>query len=117
MNILIADDSSSIRNLVRKFLEMEFPKANFFEAADGLEALEHHQAADLIVMDLGMPYMDGMAFVEKVRETDRKKPVLILSGQADPKTIRKLLDAGADDYLAKPFKSEILRDKVRQLMR
>lgn len=117
MGILIVDDSTSMRRIVKKFLfDNEF--SNFYEAGDGLEALEilKSESIDLIISDLNMPNMDGLTFLEKVKQDARTKeiPFIMLTVEAFQKTMNKAIALDVDSYIVKPvtekqFIGEMLR--------
>ena len=115
MRILSIDDSNSIRHAVRKMLDVI--GAEFFEASDGiagLEALEKIGAVDLILLDMEMPRLDGIGFLEAVKKDDRWKaiPVIVVSSIAQRERMIKAIQEGAKQYLTKPFTSEQLLTKV-----
>ncbi|MBK8801369.1 MAG: response regulator [Fibrobacteres bacterium] len=115
MKILSIDDSNSIRHAVKKMLDVI--GAEFFEASDGLEGLEMLERSgkmDLILLDMEMPRMDGMTFLETVKKDPRWKdiPVIILSSIAQRERMIKAIQEGAKQYLTKPFTSEQLLVKV-----
>lgn len=100
--ILIADDEAEIRNLLRLYLENE--NYSILEAEDGQQALEllRTKQADLCILDIMMPRMDGFHVLQEIRK-ESNIPVIILSARdADSEKILGL-NLGADDYLAKPF--------------
>lgn len=112
---LIVDDSRIIRRVAKRILtEMAFDAA---EASDGLEALECLSTAnpDVILLDWNMPNMDGLEFVEALRGRGGNQPMVIFcTSNNEAAHIRKALDAGADDYIMKPFDREILTSKFEQ---
>lgn len=115
MKILSIDDSNSIRHAVKKMLDVI--GAEFFEAGDGVEGLallERTGRMDLILLDMEMPRMDGMTFLETVKKDPRWKdiPVIILSSIAQRERMIKAIQEGAKQYLTKPFTSEQLLVKV-----
>jgi two-component system chemotaxis response regulator CheY len=115
MRILSIDDSNSIRHAVHKMLDVI--GAEFFEATDGqygLEKLEKIGAVDLILLDMEMPRLDGIGFLEAVKKDDRWKgiPVIVVSSIAQREKMIKAIQEGAKQYLTKPFTSEQLLTKV-----
>ncbi|HNY32240.1 MAG TPA: response regulator [Fibrobacteria bacterium] len=115
MKILSIDDSNSIRHAVKKMLDVI--GAECFEAGDGLEGLallERTGPVDLILLDMEMPRMDGITFLETVKKDPRWKdiPVIILSSIAQRESMIKAIQEGAKQYLTKPFTSEQLLVKV-----
>ena len=86
--------------------------------ADGRAALEGaNENPDLVVLDLGLPYVDGLEVCRRIRADGRSVPVLILTARADEVDLVVGLDAGADDYVTKPFRLAELLARVRALLR
>ena len=114
--ILIVEDEQQIRRFVRSALEREGLRVG--EAATRREGLIEagRGKPDLVVLDLGLPDGDGAAFVEDFR-TWSSAPVLVLSARSTENDTIDVLDAGADDYLTKPFAVGELLARVRALLR
>jgi signal transduction histidine kinase len=116
--ILYAEDNADLRAHVRDLLTAEY---NVFVAADGQAARELLRAlpCDLLVTDLMMPRASGRDLVQAVRADDalRAIPVLVLTARTAVNARIDSLDAGADDYLAKPFDAAELRARIRALLR
>ncbi len=112
IRILVVDDESAIRNVLRPVLESNgFRVAEAESGQTGLEkAASFHP--HLIVLDLGLPDMNGLEVLRRLREWTAI-PILILTVTDDPATKVNLLDAGADDYLTKPFSMPELLARVR----
>jgi DNA-binding response OmpR family regulator len=115
--ILIAEDEARIAAFIDKGL-----RANGFTtltAADGHSALEMAQAglADLLVLDIGLPGMDGFAVLEQLRGSGHHLPVIILTARDSVSDTVAGLEGGADDYMAKPFRFEELLARVRLRLR
>jgi two-component system KDP operon response regulator KdpE len=114
--ILVIDDEVSIRRLLRVILE---GAGHDIECADdashGLHALAL-QKPDLVILDLGLPDLDGLEALRRLREWSRV-PVLVLSARANSTDKVKALDLGADDYLTKPFDAPELLSRIRALLR
>ncbi len=116
--ILVVDDESKIRRFVCQSLEREgFDVAS---AGDGEEAIAVFEALsekpDLVILDYMMPTMDGMEFLEKFRKFS-STPVIFLSARSEATIKTKALEAGADDYVAKPFSIEELTARVKAVLR
>ena len=111
---LVVDDSRVIRMVARRILEdLGFEVA---EAVDGMEAMAWCRTAmpEAILLDWNMPVMDGLSFLRELRrEPDGHKPIVVFcSVENDLKHIGQALDAGADEYIMKPFDGDILEDKL-----
>lgn len=116
VTVLVVEDEPQIRRLVRNALEGEGYRV--FTAATGERSLIEAgtRKADLIVLDLGLPDMDGMEVLRHLRSWSHV-PVLILSARGEEDDKVRALDEGADDYLAKPFGVAELLARVRALVR
>jgi two-component system KDP operon response regulator KdpE len=113
---LIIDDEVQIRRLLRVVLEAEDYRV--MESESGRQGLSDValRRPDVVLLDLGLPYMDGMAVLKRLREWSRV-PVLILSVRDGPEDKVAALDAGADDYVTKPFESAELLARLRAIQR
>lgn len=114
--VLVIDDELQIRRVVRNTLEQDGLRV--LEAGTGREGadLAAAQRPDLIVLDLGLPDMTGLAVCQELRAWSRA-PVLVLSARHSDTEKATLLDAGADDYVTKPFSPVELRARVRAQLR
>ena len=117
MRILVVEDEKRIADFLSRGLESGGYTVDV--AGDGATALEmvHASEYDLIILDLGLPDMDGMAVLKKVRTRKTSPPVLILSARDAVDDRVKGLETGADDYLVKPFAYVELLARVRVLLR
>lgn len=102
--VLVAEDHEDTRQLLRLLLERD--GCDVLEAADGEEAVRLYQSArpDLLLLDGGLPRLDGLAVTRRVRglEDSLHVPIIFLSGHAAPPARDAAFDAGCDDYLVKP---------------
>jgi two-component system KDP operon response regulator KdpE len=116
LRILVVDDERAIRRFLRASLATHGHVV--LEAATGEEALAviAAQRPDVIFLDLGLPDMDGIQVTQRLREWS-KAPVIILSVRDQEKDKIEALDAGADDYLTKPFGMGELMARMRGVMR
>jgi two-component system KDP operon response regulator KdpE len=116
LTLLIIDDERQIRRLLRVTLEGEGYQVR--EAENGQLGLQEvaHQAPDGIILDLGLPDLDGTEVIKRLREWSRV-PVLVLSVREGEDEKIAALDAGADDYLTKPFSGRELLARVRAVLR
>ncbi|MDQ2953034.1 MAG: response regulator transcription factor [Chloroflexota bacterium] len=114
--ILVVDDEPKIVQLAREYLE----HAGFrvASASDGREALASFRAAapDLIVLDLGLPLVDGLDVARGIRKTSNV-PIVMLTGRGDESDRVSGLELGADDYVTKPFSPKELVARVRAVLR
>ena len=115
--VLVADDEAALRKVVRDALERA--DLDVETAADGEEALERFEASDfaLVVTDLAMPRRDGLALVRELRRRGSTVPILVLTVRGEEQEKVRLLDAGADDYVTKPFGVAELVARAKALMR
>ncbi|ALO46781.1 response regulator transcription factor [Pseudohongiella spirulinae] len=117
MRILLVEDAS----LLRQQLKMGLERAGFVvdDAADGKTglflALEND--FDAAIIDLGLPEVDGISIIRKLREAGQQYPVLILTARGDWQDKVAGLDAGADDYVVKPYRIEEIQARLNALMR
>src|SRR5215813_26252 len=114
--ILVVDDESQITRVLRTSLSSQ--GYDIRVANDGETALEIMKdwTPDLVITDLSMPNMDGLELSRKLRLTS-KVPILVLSVRGEERTKVQALDAGADDYVTKPFGIEELLARVRAALR
>jgi two-component system response regulator MprA len=117
MRLLIADDEAAVRDALALVLDL-----NGFEvttAADGREAMRtlSAQRPDAVILDVLMPGLDGLEVCRRIRATGDRTPVLMLTARAEVSERVAGLEAGADDYLVKPFAREELIARLRALLR
>jgi len=116
--ILYVEDNADLRNHVRDLLVAYY---NVFLAVDGRDGLEKTRKykPELILTDQMMPHMSGRDFLRAIREDDELRliPVIFLTARAGTEARIESLDAGADDYIAKPFDEEELLARIRNLLR
>lgn len=114
--ILVVEDDSAVRNLITTTLETQ--RYRFQAAPTGetaiLEAVSHNP--DVVLLDLGLPDMDGIEIIRKIR-TWSKMPIIVISARSEDTDKIEALDAGADDYLTKPFSVEELLARLRVTQR
>jgi len=113
--VLIVDDDPNLRLLATASLKRD--GYEIYEAANGLEGLKrfHEIAPDIVVLDLNMPVLDGIEMLKQLRSSNRgpDTPVLILTAEGDESNTARAFDAGATDYLAKPFTPPQLSARIR----
>ena len=118
MKACIIDDSTATRFMIAKIMrELGFIT---FEAQDGQDALTKlalNPDTSLVLVDWNMPVMNGLDFVERARQDGRFKDMklMMVTTEAELSAVMKALEAGADEYVMKPFTKEIIADKIRIL--
>ncbi len=118
MSILVVDDEPAVRESLRRALELEGYRVEL--ATDGDEAiarLGQAQQPDAVILDILMPRLDGLEVCRRLRSSGNAVPVLMLTAQAEIDSRVAGLDAGADDYLPKPFALAELFARLRALLR
>ena len=115
MRLLVVDDDPDVRDSLRRSLEFEGYEVT--TAADGAEALRRLTGVDLAILDLMMPVLDGSEACRRLRAAGERLPVLMLTARDALGDKVTGLDAGADDYLVKPFALEELLARVRALLK
>ena len=118
MRILVVDDERAVRESLRRALELEGYEVDLAE--DGEQALERlgpASAADAVILDVLMPGIDGLEVCRRLRAEHNGVPVLMLTARAEVDSRVAGLDAGADDYLPKPFALAELLARLRALLR
>ena len=117
MRILLAEDDKTLSRGVTALLEHDGYIVD--AVADGQDAVifAHREHYDCIILDVMMPGLDGLSVVRKLRQAQNNAPVLFLSAKGSLQDRVAGLDAGADDYLPKPFAGSELRARVRALLR
>ena len=115
--ILVVDDDPKVLSLMQRGLVFEGYDVDL--APDGDEALTiaHDRPPNLVVLDVMMPRIDGLEVCRRLRATDRELAILMLTGRASVPARIEGLDAGADDYLVKPFAFDELLARIRALLR
>ncbi len=120
MNILLVDDSKTSRVMQKHALTSIAPAVLFFEAGDGVEALKviaaSHTGFDLMFIDWNMPNMDGLSLIVKIRETDRKTPIIMVTTEGERGHVLDAIKAGASSYVVKPYSASALLAKAQQMI-
>jgi DNA-binding response OmpR family regulator len=115
--VLVVEDDEEIAQVLQRSLRLEGYEVKL--AADGVRALEESHAflPDLIVLDLGLPRLDGLDVARRLRDGGDDVPILILTARDALEARVEGLDIGADDYLVKPFERQELLARLRALLR
>ena len=116
LRVLVIDDEPPIRKLLRLGLSTQGYRV--IEAPDGQSALDHmREKPDLVILDLGLPDMQGLELLRTMRTRDERVPIVVLSSRADEVAKVQALDLGADDYVTKPFGMDELLARIRAALR
>lgn len=113
--ILIADDESNIRNLLKDYLSKKY---KVYEAKNGKEALNllKNEDIDLAILDVLMPYYDGFSVVKEIRK-EKQIPIMMLTAKTQDYDEIKGFDLGADEYIKKPFNMNILLKRIEAILK
>lgn len=120
-NILIVDDSASIRRMLKRIVELSgFEVQNVFEASNGREALEVLQKewVDFILCDIHMPEMDGIELLKVLKQDEvlSRIPVIMVSTEGRPEIVQEVRRLGIRAYVQKPFSPEEIRKVLEELV-
>jgi two-component system KDP operon response regulator KdpE len=117
LRVLVVDDEPAIRRFLRTSLTAQGYLVT--EAEDGIAALEDLRRGpiDILVLDLGLPDINGLDIIERVRGQGSTVPIIVLSSRTDETGKVKALDLGADDYVTKPFGIDELLARIRAALR
>ena len=114
--VLLIEDDNSIRSIMTPMLETAGYQVICADSCGMGESLYRSHQPDVVILDLGLPDRDGMNFLTFVRQ-DSLTPILVLSARADDADKVRALDAGANDYVTKPFSSAELLARIRMMLR
>ena len=114
MRILIVDDEELVRNVIKEYCSMN--NYETIEASNGIEAIDHAGEADIIVMDIMMPKMDGFTAYKKIKEK-YNIPTIMLSARGEEYDILSGFDLGIDDYMTKPFSPKELMARINAIIK
>ena len=117
MHLLIVEDEKQLQLQIRQQLETQGHSVD--SASDGREGLYFGEEFryDLAIIDLGLPEIDGIELIRRIREAGKQFPILILTARGDWQDKVEGLEAGADDYLTKPFHQQELSARIKALLR
>jgi pilus assembly protein CpaE len=117
IQVMLVDDSAEARQTLRMLLQLEEDIQVLAEACDGAQALEKLATIvpDVVLMDMNMPGMDGVAATERICAEYPNISVILVSVQTDAECVRRCLQAGARKYLCKPVDPEVLLATVREV--
>ena len=114
--VLVVEDDAAISNLIRTTLETQEYQYHTAQNGSGalMEVVSYHP--DVVILDLGLPDMDGVDIIKKIRSFSTM-PIIVVSARTEDQDKVDALDAGADDYLTKPFNILELKARIRALLR
>lgn len=118
MKALVIDDSPSVRVIIRKILqELGFEVLEANDGQDALDVLDEVQDVSLMLVDWNMPVMDGFTFIQTIRSNDafNHVPLVMVTTETEMKKVVMALEAGANEYIMKPFSKDMILDKLKLL--
>ena len=119
IKVLVVDDSAIMRKVIITALgAMNIDNDHITQAEDGVQAVQiaSQNTFDVILMDWNMPNMLGIDAVKTIREQGNKTPILMVTTEGEKSNVVKAIQAGANNYLVKPFNAEDLRDRLSQMI-
>ncbi len=120
-NLLIVDDSASIRQIIKRVIAISgFAAGDIYEAENGLFAYKilAGKRVDLVLSDVHMPHMDGITLLEKMKNNQalRHIPVVMVTTEARKQLVDKVMKLGAAGYIAKPFRPEEIKRLLQKIL-
>jgi two-component system chemotaxis response regulator CheY len=118
MHALIVDDSTTIRMILAEHLKkLGFDVTEAVNGRDALDRLRGMKKADVVLVDWNMPEMDGLSFVEAVRAEHQydELPLMMVTTNTELAHVARALEAGANEYIMKPFTRDMIREKLELL--
>lgn len=122
INILLVDDNRHMRLLLRQILRA-FGCRNVYEATDGVEAIRILKSApiDLILLDIAIPVLDGLETLKLIRHAtdipNKDIPIIMISGHTEKQNVMGAIEAGANDFIAKPVSAKAIYERVQNVLR
>lgn len=116
--VLVIDDDEAMRWLIKKMLERDYVVDVFSHVANALKHMNKYGHPDVIVTDIHLPVIDGKDFLSNLKTNGLYSdiPVIVISSFRDENTRTYCIEAGADDYIVKPFNPEKLIDRINNLI-
>ena len=114
--VLVVDDSEFMRRVIRNILEEGKHRVVEAKNADEAVRIYREQGADVITMDIVMPEMDGIETVKRLREVDQGVKIIMISALGHQRTVMRALEAGALDFIMKPFTSDDVLESVNAVL-
>jgi two-component system chemotaxis response regulator CheY len=115
--VLLADDSGTMRTIIRRSLE-SLGVTGTIEAADGNQAVAAFKPGefDLVLTDWNMPGKTGIEVTRSIRAVDKQVPIIMVTTEAEKARVLEAIQAGISDYLTKPFTTDLLRQKLDKFL-
>lgn len=115
MRVLLADDSAVMRKIIIRALNAVGVN-DIVEVGDGDAAMETFGSGgfDAVLTDWNMPGKNGLEVIKGIRETDKDVPIFMITTEAEKRRVLEAIQAGVTDYLAKPFESDVLKEKLQK---
>ena len=119
IKIIVVEDEMTMQLVLKKYLGNEYEVEIFKDGIDAMAFLQQGNIPDLVISDLNTPVMGGLDLTKQLIACDLFKniPIVILSGEESSEMIIKCLEAGADDYLVKPFNPKELEARLKVVLR
>lgn len=118
--IFIADDSEIILDIVKKTLLLHLKDISIIEAKDGKEALEkikrYHPEIHMYILDVNMPYLDGISLIKEIRKFNSTTPILMLTTEVEKEKIQRAKEYGATGWIVKPFDADKFIEIVKTFL-
>jgi DNA-binding response OmpR family regulator len=119
LNLLIVEDDKFMQSILSKYFSNLFQLQIFSDGLDAFSYLKNGNIPDLIITDLKTPKLGGVEFIKQIKASNffRSIPIMVLSGEESSEMIVKCLDAGADDFIVKPFNPKELEARIKVILR
>lgn len=117
MRVLVVEDEPTLLEQLKQQLSSEGYSVDFADNGEDALFMGREYNYDILILDIGLPKMDGLQVIEKLRQADRNFPILLLTARSNWQDKVSGLNSGADDYLAKPFQFEELFARINALIR
>ncbi|HLB05696.1 MAG TPA: response regulator [Thermodesulfobacteriota bacterium] len=116
--ILIVDDAAFMRNMIKDVFESMPGFSVIGEASNGIEAVEKYKALhpDLVTMDIVMPLKSGIEATKEITSVDREAKIIMCSALGQESLVMEAVEAGARDFIVKPFKAEKVQEVVNRVL-
>ena len=119
LKLLIVEDDKFMQSILSKYFSNLFQLQIFSDGLDAFSYLQNGNIPDLIITDLKTPKLGGFEFIKQIKASNffRSIPIMVLSGEESSEMIVKCLDAGADDFIVKPFNPKELEARIKVILR